>query len=364
MRICLVGPAHPYKGGGALHTTELAHRLAARGHEVAVESWRAQYPALLYPGRQTVSAPEGEPFSATRRELSWNRPLGWWRAGRRMGAAADLVVVTVLIPAQAVPYLGVLAGVGRRARTLALCHNVLPHERRRGDAALMRTLVRRVGAVLAHSPEQARTARGLVGERVPVRWAPLPPHLPRARDAGPVPAAGGGPRRRLLFFGIVRPYKGVDVLLRAFARSAPADVGLTVAGEFWGGSRELRDLAAELGVADRVGFREGYVPADELPGLFAEADALVLPYRSATASQNVHLAHEHGLPVIATRAGALADQVADGKDGLLCAPDDVDDLADALRRFYSPGEAERLRAAVRPADPGPPWEAYIDELLG
>ncbi|MFD0803248.1 glycosyl transferase, partial [Streptomonospora algeriensis] len=117
MRVSLVGPTHPYKGGGARHTTELAHRLAARGHEVVIESWRAQYPALLYPGRQTVSAPEGEPFTATRRELAWNRPLGWWRAGRRMGASADLVVVTVLIPAQAVPYLGVLAGVGAGART-------------------------------------------------------------------------------------------------------------------------------------------------------------------------------------------------------------------------------------------------------
>ncbi|MFD0776966.1 glycosyltransferase, partial [Streptomonospora algeriensis] len=192
---------------------------------------------------------------------------------------------------------------------------------------------------------------------------PLPPHLPRARGAHPAPVEGGL-RRNLLFFGIVRHYKGVDVLLRAFAKSAPADVGLTVAGEFWGASQELRDLAAELGVADRVDFREGYVPAEELPGLFAGADALVLPYRSATATQNVHLAHEYGLPVVATRTGALADQVADGVDGLLCAPDDTDDLADALRRFYSPGEARRLRAAVRPADPGPQWDTYIDELLG
>ncbi|MDT0304549.1 glycosyltransferase family 4 protein [Streptomonospora wellingtoniae] len=362
MRISLVGPAHPYKGGGARHTTELAHRLAARGHEVVVESWRAQYPALLYPGRQTVSAPEGEPFGATRRELAWNRPLGWWRAGRRMGARSDLVVVTVLIPAQAVPYLGILAGIGTRAQTLALCHNVLPHERRRGDTALMRTLLRRVGAVLAHSPEQACLARGLAAPNADVRWAPLPPHLPGApgdRSA----AALSGLRRNLLFFGIVRHYKGVDVLLRAFARGAPADVGLTVAGEFWGGSRRLQDLAADLGVADRVDFREGYVPADELPGLFAGADALVLPYRSATATQNVYLAHEHGLPVIATRAGALPDQVADGVDGLLCEPGDAEDLAEALRRFYAPGTAESLRAAVRPADAGPHWDVYVEELL-
>src|SRR5690625_2616241 len=373
MRITLVGPAHPYKGGGARHTTELAHRLAARGHEVAIESWRAQYPAVLYPGQQTVDTPAGEPFGDTRRDLAWNRPLSWWRTGRRAGAEADLLVVTVLIPAQAVPYLGVLAGAAGRARTLALCHNVLPHERRAGDTALMRTLLRRVGAVLAHSPEQARLARGLTRETARVRWVSLPPHLPGAPSGAPESAAaapgdpppdGRGLRRNLLFFGIVRPYKGVDVLLRAFARGAPGDVGLTVAGEFWGGAQRLRALAEELGIAERVDFRDGYVPAGDLPGLFAASDALVLPYRSATATQNVYLAHEHGLPVVATRAGALAEAVADGVDGLLCAPGDPDGLAAALRRLYEPGTAERLRAAVRPVDPEPHWEAYIDALTG
>ncbi|GAB3455544.1 glycosyltransferase [Streptomonospora sediminis] len=369
MRISIVGPAHPYKGGGARHTTELAHRLTARGHRVAIESWGAQYPALLYPGRQTVDAPEGEPFGDTRRDLYWNRPLGWLRAGRRMGAAADLVVVTVLIPAQAVPYLAILSGVGARARTLALCHNVLPHERRPSDTSLMRALLRRVGAVLAHSPEQAELAGALAGRAVPVRWSPLPPHLPEspgtaARPPGSLRPAAVGLRRNLLFFGIVRPYKGVDVLLRAFARGAPADVGLTVAGEFWGGAQPLRDLAAELGIADRVDFREGYVPAAQLPELFGGSDAVVLPYRTATATQNVWLAHEHGLPVIATRAGALGEAVAEGIDGLLCEPGDTAGLADALRRFYAPGTAERLRAAVRPADPEPLWDAYIKELTG
>ncbi|MBV2362891.1 glycosyltransferase family 4 protein [Streptomonospora nanhaiensis] len=364
MRISLVGPTHPYKGGGARHTTELAHRLAERGHEVVVESWRAQYPERLYPGRQTVEAPEGAPFPATRRDLAWNRPDSWWRAGRRIGRDADLAVLAVLVPQQAVPYLGILAGMGGRARSLALCHNVLPHERGPADTALMRALLRRTDAVLAHSPEQARLARGLAGPGADVRTAALPPHPPTAPGGtGPAPAPPGGRRNRLLFFGIVRPYKGVDVLLRALAHGAPPQVGLTVAGEFWGGSAQrLRALAGELGVAERVEFREGYVPAEEIPALFAAADAVVLPYRTATATQNVWLAHEHGLPVVATRAGALPEQVADGVDGLLCAPGDPADLAGALARLYAPGEVERLRAGVRAADPAPVWDAYVDAL--
>jgi glycosyltransferase involved in cell wall biosynthesis len=105
------------------------------------------------------------------------------------------------------------------------------------------------------------------------------------------------------------------------------------------------------------------VPADEVPGLFAAADALVLPYRSATASQNVWMAYEHGLPVIATRVGGFAEQIRDGVDGLVCEPDDVGSLTKALERFYALGEPRRLRDGVRPVDPGPLWAAYVEDLL-
>ncbi|MDT0331620.1 glycosyltransferase family 4 protein [Nocardiopsis lambiniae] len=365
MRVALVGPAHPYKGGGARHTTELAHRLRAAGHPTVVESWRAQYPAALYPGTQTVDEPEGEPYPDTRRDLAWYRPDGWWRIGRRLARENDLVVLTLFSPVQVPAYLGVLAGArsagGERTRVVALCHNVLPHERRAVDVSLVRALLRRVDGVLAHSHEQAGLAEGMrgAGFDAPVTAA-LPPHLPAT---GAVVPPAPGERRNLLFLGIVRPYKGVDVLLRALAAGAPDDVTLTVAGEFWGGTAEQAALAGELGLADRVRLRDGYVPAEELPGLYAATDAVVLPYRTATASQNVWLAHEHGLPVIATRAGALADHVREDVDGLLCAPGDVDDLARALDRFYAPGAPERLRAGVRPVDPEPFWADYVDRLL-
>jgi glycosyltransferase involved in cell wall biosynthesis len=166
----------------------------------------------------------------------------------------------------------------------------------------------------------------------------------------------------LLFFGIVRPYKGLDVLLRALARG-PAHLTLTVAGEFWGGTGETEKLMAELGIADRVRLRPGYVPASEIPALFAATDALVLPYREATASQNALLAFAHGVPVITTTAGALADLVRDGVDGLTCAPGDVADLARVLREISVPGMARRLQAGVTAIDPVPCWADYLKVLL-
>ncbi len=111
MRVALIGPAHPYKGGGARHTTELARRLAAAGHDVVLESWIEQYPAGLYPGgQQTVDVAEGEPIPGTRRLLSWRRPGGWLAAGRRL-RDADVVAFALLIPLQAIPYLVILAGL-------------------------------------------------------------------------------------------------------------------------------------------------------------------------------------------------------------------------------------------------------------
>src|SRR5689334_22543593 len=249
MKIALVGPAHPYKGGGARHTTELAHRLAAAGHDVIIESWRAQYPSRLYPGQQTVDVSEGEPYPRTHRRLAWYRPDGWLADGRRL-RPADLVVFAYLTPLQAPSYLAVMAGLRRHARTAVICHNVLPHERRPGDVPLTRALPTPAATGITHSPAQPAQARDLAPAAT-VRTVAMPPHLPgnnqgteRAEVSAPAPTAvlargddppeppalltGGthppgpplgethppGPPlhpARLLFFGIVRPYKGLDV---------------------------------------------------------------------------------------------------------------------------------------------------------
>jgi glycosyltransferase involved in cell wall biosynthesis len=363
VKIAIVGPAFPYKGGGAHHTTELAHRLAAEGHEVTLESWKAQYPSFLYPGEQTISTPEGVPFPGTRHALAWYRPDGWVRTGRRL-RDQDVVVFVVLSPVQVPAYLGMAYGLGRKGggpKLVALCHNVLPHERKPYDVPLMRRLLRRADAALVHSAQQAQLARDLA-PGTHVRTAVLPAHLPTPAGPERTILPDAEPSNHLLFFGMVRPYKGLDVLLRSLAQVE--DVTLTVAGEFWGGVDDTRALISSLGLDARVELRPGYVPAGDVPELFADADALVLPYRTATASQNVFMAYEHGVPVIATRAGTLADHVRDGVDGVLCEPDDDDSLTDALRRFYAPGEPARLRAGVKPIDAEPHWAAYLEQLLG
>jgi glycosyltransferase involved in cell wall biosynthesis len=172
VRIALIGPAHPDHGGAARHTTELAYRLAAAGHNVVIESWRA-------PG---AAGGDGEEYPRTHRRLAWYRPDGWIAAGRRL-RSADLVVFALPSQAQVPSYLSVLTALALgpdRPRTALICHTALPAAER-GGPGLTRTLLARADTVIVHSAAQAAQARALAPE-VPIVIARMPPHLP------PVPA--------------------------------------------------------------------------------------------------------------------------------------------------------------------------------
>ncbi|GAA5129617.1 glycosyltransferase family 4 protein [Pseudonocardia adelaidensis] len=359
MRVTLIGPAFPWRGGIPLLTNELAHRLAAGGHTVRVRTWTRQGPARLLPAElHPLAAPEAEVYPTVREPLSWRNPRDWGRIGRRAAAESDVVVLVYYVPFQA-PALAAIARAARRgARVVVICANAVPHEPRPGDRLLMSLLMRSADAVLVHTDAE-RDALLRLTDR-PVAVAALPPHLPATgrSPAGP----DHPPGRRVLFFGKVRHYKGVDVLLRALAHVPGVELGIV--GEFYEDRARLAALVTELGLAERVHVTPEYLPAERIPELFAGFDALVLPYRTATASQLVALAHWHGLPVVATRVGNFPETVRDGVDGLLCAPDDVADLARALGSLYAPGRLAALRAGVRPADAEPIWRDYIGALWG
>lgn len=364
LRVAVVGPTHPYKGGVAAHTTTLAHQLAEAGHDVTLVSWSHLYPSRLYPGEQAVpgGTPDVEPFPRTVRALSWARPDTWVRTGRRL-RDFDAVIVVHVIPAVVPAHLALLraAGSGRRGdstgpRAVVVAHNVLPHEPHPGDSALMRTFLERVDAVLVHSAEQARIAHDLGARRVSV--ADLPPHLP---GGAPVERPGHDGPTRLLALGIVREYKGVDLLMRALAQ-VPGPT-LTVAGEMWGeAGAAVKALAQDPRLRGRVQVHGGYVPADRLAPMLASHDVLALTYRSATASQNALLGQRHGLPVLASEVGTFGVQVRDGVDGLLVPPGDEEALVAALRRLADPAYAAKLRSAVRPPDLSGSWATYVGTL--
>jgi glycosyltransferase involved in cell wall biosynthesis len=243
---------------------------------------------------------------------------------------------------------------------LVLTHNVVPHETHPGGEWLMTRLLSAADTVLVHSARMAQQAREHGARQVVT--VDLPPHLPGGAPHHAPRNGRRGARLAVLALGLVRDYKGVDLLLQAAVRVP--DVVVRVAGEQWGRAGErVRAAAADPALAGRVELQVGYVPAAQIPVLLDEADVLALVYRHATASQNVLLAHAYGLPVLASAVGTFPDQVRDGVDGLLVTPGEVDAIEAALRRLCEPGVLEHLQDGVPPVDLDGPWEAYVTTLL-
>jgi glycosyltransferase involved in cell wall biosynthesis len=358
MRIAVVGPAHPFRGGIAHHTTLLAGALHQR-HEVLFLSFRAQYPDWAFPGRsdRDPSMPTGD--VAVEHVLSPAWPPSWWRTVRRLRAFGPRVtIIPWWVPFWA-PSVGTVARALHRWRcggVLFVCHNVIPHERSRVDRRLAAYALSAGDAFIVHSATDEATLRSVLGRgaagQAAIRRAVLPDHA----IAAPVDRADA--RRQLglrpsdrvaLFFGFVRPYKGLEHLIRATALASTSvpDLRLLVAGEFWQPADGFRQLAARLGLAAQVTLDDRYVPNEEVAPYFCAADVVVLPYLQATQSGVVTLASRFGVPVIAARVGGLPETVAHGQTGLLVPPGDDEALAEALRRVLTDDAlANRLRAGV------------------
>jgi glycosyltransferase involved in cell wall biosynthesis len=300
--------------------------------------------------------------------LRWFDPTSYLRAGRRIGEkGTDLLVLVLVVPFHA-PSLVMVASSARRVarscghhpRVVVIAHNVLPHEAHLGARLLVSALLRTADRVVTHSAEQRRLASSLgAPDAVAVD---MPPHLPGGVPDGNRPRRGesAGPVR-YLFFGLVRPYKGVDLLLDA-VRDVP-DVSLTIAGELWDPQADtIRALCRSPELTDRVTLRESYVRASDIPAMMADHDAVVLPYRSATASQHVLMAHAYGMPVIASNVGSFPEQVRDGVDGILVPPDDREALVAALRRLSRREVLDSLGDKVPVVDIDGPWQRYLDAI--
>jgi glycosyltransferase involved in cell wall biosynthesis len=337
VRIVFTGPLPPLPGGISQHGAQLVRALAAEGHEVQAISWRAQYPRLLYRGQRVD--PNATPFPGARHQMAWYDPGSWWRAGRA-AHAADLLVLPWVTPVQA-PAWRVLLAAARPTPAVAIVHNPIPHEQRPFDRALTRAVLGRLRGAVVHA--QASVAPlGAIVPGLPVAAVPHPPNL-----EVPVAELPPAPPYRLLFFGLVRPYKGLDIAIDALAKlvARGVDAELVVAGEFWGPVEPWRRQVESAGLGERVRLRPGYVPDAEVGGLLAATHLVVAPYRHATQSGIVPIAGRAGRAVVATSVGGLAEQVVEGVNGTLAAPSDAAALAAAVERALA--ELPALSAGAR-----------------
>lgn len=365
LRWCVVGPTHPFRGGIARHTTLLVDAVAESGIDVRSVSYSRQYPRWLYKGSSDRDPDQLVPRWVTpEHRLDGIGPRSWWTAAGVIAADRPDVLVVVWWHPFLAPALGTLVRRVRRGSPmttcLALCHNVLPHEHTVSDRRLVRFALAPHDGIVVHSDSEGRAAAELLDD-IPVTVSPHPTYLV---DLGKTPDAGDRGRPvTLLVFGLVRAYKGVDVLLQALpAVLDQQPVRLVVAGEFWDPIGPYERLIRELDLDDHVDFRPGYVPESELVDLLADADVVVAPYRTATQSGVVEMAFGAGIPVVASDVGGLGDQVEHGVDGLLVPAEDVAALGRALTEAARPDVLGRLTAGAAARTPARTWSQLAHDL--
>ncbi len=339
-RIIIVGPAYPYRGGIADFNERLAHEFINEGHEVTIYTFTLQYPSFLFPGKtQYAEGPAPEGLNIVRKVNSVN-PLNWLKVGREIRRQRpDMVMIRFWLPFMA-PCLGTIARVVRRdkhIKVVALLDNVVPHEKRIGDRVFARYMIKSVGGYVAMSESVLADAKAF-DDTKPLALTPHPLYDSFGAKVTREEAIGAlgldADTRYILFFGLIRDYKGLDLLLRAFADSRLRGKGvkLIVAGEFYGNAEKYEQLERELGLAEHIVWYKEFVPADKVRYFFAAADLVAQPYKSATQSGITQIAYHFERPMLVTNVGGLAEIVPHGKVGYVTQPD-ATDITDALVDF-------------------------------
>ncbi len=343
MKIVIVSTAFPLRGGIAHYIALLARALSAR-HDVETITFKRQYPSFLFPGKTQEEQGDASNTAPAPQRIDSINPLNWIAVGREIRRRKpDVLLFKYWLPFFG-PCFGTIArGVKRGGSTsvIVICDNVIPHEHRPFDRAFTRYLFRSADGfvVQSHAVEKELKAFWPSGH---YRYVPHPVYDLFGASCDKEAARkelGLTARRVLLFFGYIRRYKGLHVLLEAMARVVRTlDVSLLVVGEFYDAEQQYHETITSLGLERHVSIRSDYVPNGDVGKYFSAADAVILPYTSATQSGIAQIAYNFDRPVIVSDVGGLAEVVVEGESGFIVPPGDPEALASSIVRLYQ-GEA-------------------------
>jgi glycosyltransferase involved in cell wall biosynthesis len=365
MKIILVGPASPLRGGIAQYTDQLYLHLSKR-HPVEVFTYSRMFPQLFFPGKtqfDTSSTTIGVP---SRQTLDSIGPWSWWRTAMAIAKRRPCAVVVMHQMPFFAPCLGTLLRRIRRqtaARLILLCHNLIPHETHFFDVPLTRYLIKVPEAFVVLSESVKRdllrlrpNAKAIYVPQPIYDFFPTPPAQLVAREKLGLPSD----QPVVLFFGLVRAYKGLGTLLQAMTNLPRAR--LLIAGEFYQPRAGYERQIAELGVRDRIHVEDRYIPNEDVPKYFASADVVVLPYLSATQSGVSKLAYHFDKPVVITNVGGLAEEVEEGKTGYVVPPNDPVALAAAIKKVLIEKMRVDFASHIREYKKRYSWERVVEAI--
>lgn len=368
MKFAYLSTFHPFRGGIAQFNARLMRELESRGHAVSPYTFTTQYPERLFPGKtQMVTAGDiADPINAPQ-VVSSVGPLSWRSAANTIAKNRPEVLLMKYWMSFFGPSLGTVAGALRKrgVKAVTILDNVIPHERRFFDAAFTKYFLRRNDGFVAMSD---KVRADLLSLRPDARVITLP-HPLYDHFGAPLPMASArrmlgisDDRRVSLFFGFIRDYKGLDLLIDAMAK-LPADHVLVIAGEPYGDMGRYHEAIARHGLKDRVVDHIRYIADQEVPMFFSAADAVVLPYKSATQSGITAIAYHFGTPVIAADVGGLKESVEHDRTGLIVDRPDSGAIAEAIARFHEEHKAPVYRARIAELREELSWKRFADQLV-
>lgn len=343
-KIIIIGPAHPLRGGLASFNERLARQFKAEGNEVSIYTFSLQYPGFLFPGTTQYSSEPTPQDITIKVAINSVNPLNWLFIGNEIKQAnPDLIVVRYWLPFMG-PCLGTILRIVKRNRhtkIVCIADNIIPHEKRPGDKAFTKYFIKPVDAFITMSEKVMHDLKTLTqkpaqqvvhplydnfGEQLPKQEARKHLHLPANEKI-------------ILFFGFIRKYKGLDLLLQAMSLPSVKQSGikLLVAGEFYEDRKIYDDLIARNDLSSQLILKTDFIPDSEVKYYLSAADFVIQPYRNATQSGVTPLAYHFEKPMLVTNVGGLPDLVPDNKVGLVAEPT-PDSIAENVLKLYELGE--------------------------
>lgn len=372
-KIIIISPAFPYRGGIAATTDRLAKEYSQRGEIVEIWTYKMLYPKVIFPGKSQYldlekhKAPEG---ITIHRKISSINPFNWIKVGRQLKRAnAKKVIIRYWLPFLG-PCLGSIIRFAKNDKTkfVGLIDNVSPHESRFGDKVLSKYFYKRLHGFLVMSKKGIQELQDKFKIQNKITYSPHPLFDIYGEPLNKVEACQklnlDSNLNYILSFGLIRKYKGVDLLIKAFKTFTVDNPNhrLLIVGECYGDWATYQAIIDELELNDKIIRFDSFIPDDEVKYYFSAADFLALTYRTATQSGVTQIAYSMELPILVTNVGDLATMVPNNKVGKVVSPDNNQAIVDAMTEMSVPAQISHYKTGIAEEKKRFEWSVLCDNL--
>ncbi len=366
-KVIFIGPAYPYRGGIAAFNENLASIFQANGWECKIITFTQQYPNFLFPGKTQLTTEDAPPNLTIQRGIYSTNPINWLKISKQIAEEKpDLLVTQYWMPFMAPAFGTILRSVKKSLpdiKTVTVVHNFKPHESRIGDKQLNKFIVNRTDALVCLSKNVAsEILESNPDKTVQKLFHPIYDHYGESvnKNEARKNLALDNDSKYLLFFGLVRSYKGLDNLIKALPLIEDKTVKLLIVGEFYEDEKKYTKLIEELDIKDKVIKVNQYVPNEMVPDYFCASDLVVLPYKTATQSGVVPIAIHFEKNIVVTNVGALSEIINKHKIGIVC-DSTPDDIANKINLYFQ-GSA-KLNKDFSIIKQELSWQSFFDTFV-